>query len=320
MKRFVCALSIALVAAAPAAWSQTPAAASEDLEATTVDELVVRATVPGPAWWRVSDGDTTVWVLGVPDALPKGTKWDQTTLKRRLKGAHTVIYPPVFRAGANPLAIPKLYQQYREASRSGVSLQASLPPALAARYLAAVAKAGKKPKDYDNLRVWFAGLSLSGDYRKRMRLDYEEPMRSIGKAVKAARLKPVPAMTEDMKLARLLETLKSVSDATGRECLDAVVDEIEGGDGVVRRAAAAWAAGDVPAALGSPRSTEACWGVVPGAARLKRESWNAQADAIDRALKKPGHAVAILGLRGLVAREGVLQRLKARGYEVRAPQ
>ena len=317
MKRMLCAAVAALVAMSSTAQAQLPA--GEDLEATTVDELVVRASVPGPAWWRVSDGDTTVWVLGVPDALPKGTKWDQTVLKRRLKGAHTVITPPVFRAGANPLAIPKIIAEYKRASKATAPLDASLPEPLRARYLAAVPKTGKKLKDFNDLRPWFAGLQLVERYRGRQRLDYNEPMKSITRAVKAARLKPVPAMAEDMKLMRLLETLKNVPDATGRECLSDALAEIEGGDGVVRRAAQAWTAGDVPSALGFPRASEGCWGVIPGAARMKRESWEAQADAIDRALKKPGHAVAILGLRGLVAREGVLQRLKSRGYEVRAP-
>ena len=322
MKRLVCALAGATVALSSAASAEAPVPASPavDLEATVVDELVVRASVPGPAWWKVSDGDSVVWVLGVPDALPKGTRWDQSALKRRLKGAHTVITPPVLRAGANPLAIPKLYAQYRSASRSTTSLQTALPEALAARYLAAVARAGKKPKDYDRMRPWFAGVQMAGHYRRRMGLDYGEPMKAIGKAIKGARLKPTPAMAEDMKLAILLDALNNTPDRVGQACLEDAIGEVEAGDGVVRRAAAAWTRGDVPVALGAPRSSEACWGVIPGAARMKRESWAAQADAIDRALRKPGHAVAILGLRGLVAREGVLQRLRARGYEVRAPE
>jgi hypothetical protein len=33
---------------------------------------VVAAKLPGPAWWRISDGDTTIYVLGVLQALPRG--------------------------------------------------------------------------------------------------------------------------------------------------------------------------------------------------------------------------------------------------------
>jgi hypothetical protein len=68
---------------AGASWAQTPAV--DDVEANTVEELVVRGRLPGPAWWRVSDGDSTVYVLGIPDALPKGMAWNQAILNRRLR-------------------------------------------------------------------------------------------------------------------------------------------------------------------------------------------------------------------------------------------
>ncbi|MDB5438029.1 MAG: TraB/GumN family protein, partial [Caulobacteraceae bacterium] len=58
-----------------------------------VSELVVKARTPGPAWWKVSDADTTVWILGSPGLLPESVKWDDSTLKRRLTGANRLILP-----------------------------------------------------------------------------------------------------------------------------------------------------------------------------------------------------------------------------------
>ena len=40
-----------------------------------VDELVVQASSAGPAWWRVSDGDSVVWIMSTPGALPRGQVW-----------------------------------------------------------------------------------------------------------------------------------------------------------------------------------------------------------------------------------------------------
>ena len=62
-----------------------------DPEANLVEELVVNARLPGPAWWKVSDADTTVYVLGVPAVVPKDLEVDHSVLKRRLDGANVLI-------------------------------------------------------------------------------------------------------------------------------------------------------------------------------------------------------------------------------------
>ena len=41
--------------------------------------------------------------------------------------------------------------------------------------------------------------------------------------------------------------------------------------------------------------------------------------ALTEALKTPGHAVAFYPMRGLVAEDGVLDKLRARGITVRTP-
>ncbi|MDB5438026.1 MAG: TraB/GumN family protein [Caulobacteraceae bacterium] len=73
-----------------AAAQDTPFGEPDDL----VSALVVKARTPGPAWWKVSDADTTVWILGSPGLLPESVKWDDSTLKRRLTGANRLILPP----------------------------------------------------------------------------------------------------------------------------------------------------------------------------------------------------------------------------------
>ena len=72
--------------------AQLPAGAVDPNE-TLVEELVVTARLPGPAWWRVSDADSTVYVMGVPSVIPKGSGWDPSVLERRLEGANLVILP-----------------------------------------------------------------------------------------------------------------------------------------------------------------------------------------------------------------------------------
>src|SRR5437868_3630313 len=64
-----------------------------DPDAVILEELVVTARDKGPAWWKVSDADTTVYVLGVPSIAPKHMAWDRGVFERRLAGSTAVILP-----------------------------------------------------------------------------------------------------------------------------------------------------------------------------------------------------------------------------------
>jgi len=316
MKRLSVA-AVFLAASVTAASAQTPPV--DDVEANTVEALVVTARQPGPAWWRVSDADSTVYVLGMPDALPKGQKWDQSVLQRRLKGANRVITSPVVQAGASPLAVPKLLIDMKKATGSKTALDAGATPEMRARLAAAAKRAGKTSAAYQSMRPWYAGLKLSEHYRKAVGLDYGEPHGAVRKAVKKSKVKAAPAMVVEMKAATLLKDLRSMPEAAGRACLEDAIEEVEAGDALVRRAGQAWAVGDVKGALQMRRSSERCMAMVPGAGDFKRQAMTKQADAIEAALKQPGHSVAVLSIRSLVAREGVLEKLRARGHQIRTP-
>jgi hypothetical protein len=58
---------------------------------------------------------------------------------------------------------------------------------------------------------------------------------------------------------------------------------------------------------------------MPGVADLKRQLVDDEVQALTDLLKTPGHAVAYFPLRALVAENGVLDKLRARGITVRTP-
>src|SRR5437879_3958470 len=90
------ALLLTAALAAPAA-AQAPIAPAKpdpnDPDAVVVEELVVMGRLPGPAWWTVSDGAATVYVLGAPSLAPKRMQWDRALFERRLEGANLVVLP-----------------------------------------------------------------------------------------------------------------------------------------------------------------------------------------------------------------------------------
>lgn len=285
-----------------------------DPDGTLVEELVVIARERGPAWWRVSDADTTVYVLGVPSVAPKGLAWDRSGFERRLAGANELILP-FNSVGVKTLSAPgAVFNLIR--LRSTTPIEERLDGGLRQRFVAAREKIGQPPKRYKTNNALAAGLILAQDYRDYAKLTAADPGKTIGRLAKAQGIK-VDAKTYD--IGPIMGAAIRTPRPAQRECLDDVLQEIEAGPGAASRAAEAWAVGDVPGALGGERSYERCMAAAEGAGKLDAKLKADQAAAIARALKTPGHAIAVVQLRPLLSQGGVLDRLQAQGFEVKTP-
>lgn len=303
-------LIVALVAALLVAAAPPP----PDPEGVILPDLVVRAPSGGPAWWKVSSASATVWVLGTPAALPKGLKWDDTVLVRRLTRANQVILPPAARFGLfDVFGAMALGSKLR-----GKPFEAGLPPDLARRYLADVAALRQTPSHYDVWKPAVAGLLMASDFRKLAGLDPNQPLNAVKAAAGRQRVRAAPAVTYPaIPMARMLAA--ELSDQVNHACLADALQEIEAGADRTRTSAAAWAVGDVAGALRAERGFERCVAALPNGADLVRRTEADQAAAIARALKAPGTAIAVVELRPLLADGGVLDRLRAEGYAVATP-
>jgi hypothetical protein len=282
-----------------------------DPEANLAYEFVVHGRLPGPAWWKVSRGDSKVFVLGMPGALPKGMTWDTSVLERRLKGANELIGRPQVRAGLGDLfSILKL--------RTSQPMEAQLSPSLRARLTAAEARIGKNSDAYSHWTPVVAGLQLVGDYRKSVALDSAEPGATIERLARREGIRVEPAGAYNA--GALLKTITPELSALGEICMTDALDEVDAGPEQIRVAAEGWAKGDPRAALSASRGYEKCVNAMPEGADLARRAMTDTAASIERALAKPGHAIAIVNLRTLLATDGVLQQLRARGYTVTTPE
>ena len=282
-----------------------------DPEAHIVEELVVRGREPGPAWWRVSDRDTTVFIFAVPDGpIPPGVGWDRSALERRLKGANTVIGPPSFEAGLRdiPAAL-----WLRAQLKSKVPMETTLPPALAERYTADAQRGGRANR-FSDWQPLAAGAFLYRDSRGRWR-SVEGQVRGLARS-QGLRLQS-SAHYAAMPLAKT--AMGNLTPAEQQACLGWALDDIEAGEARARRAAEGWARGDVAVALTAPRGFDRCLLILAGGTELWNQISQDQANDIASALQKPGHSIAIVGLRRLLAENGVIARLEAKGLHVSGP-
>ncbi|MET3663496.1 TraB/GumN family protein [Caulobacter sp. 1776] len=314
MRSILTGLALAL-AAATGAHAQAVSPLIDDPQANVVEALVVSAKLPGPAWWRVTDADTTVYVLGTPGALPKGMSWDTSVLERRLDGAFAVLTQPVARAGLTD--VPAMLKLRKSLKGDGAWARRS--PALAARLQRAWTAV--EPKDPDGWKDWkplLVALQLDGKADRKAELQSSEPEKTIARLARQHRTKPRPAQV--YKAMPMIKTLvREHTEEAGLVCLSETLDTIDAGPEPQRAAARAWAQGQVRAALAESRSAERCELLLPGVNEIVRRQMDDEATAIAELLKTPGHAVAIFPMRGLVAENGVLDKLRARGITVRTP-
>jgi len=304
----------AVLAAGPVA-GQAPSPALADPEGNVVEELVVVARVVGPAWWRVSDDDTTVYILALPDSfLPRDLKWDQAGLNRRLKGSNALIGGGrSYKLGLRNIP---LLLSLRRSLRTKGTMEDDLPEPLRTRFVALREGLGKDAKHYAGWGPMVAGFTLVNDARDGPRgRDAEDQVRAAARKLGVRERK-----LETRDAAPLIKEFKTgLTMDIQTACLEAAMADVEAGQSVAQEAAKGWARGDVGAALKAPRGFEKCLLVISGGAEAWRQGVDAQADEIARALKAPGKAVAMVRLRPLIAKGGVIETLEGIGLEVDGP-
>ncbi|MDB5441106.1 MAG: GumN family protein [Caulobacteraceae bacterium] len=317
--RSILALALAALIGGSVHATEAPApdpAAASDL----VAELVVRARTPGPAWWKVSDADTTVWVLGAPEVLPAKLKWTQTPLRARLRGANALILPAREKVGL--IDIVKLILTFKDLIYGSDRLEERLPPALYARYQAVLARTpgdrGGPPQDQDmgDLKTAIFALMLDNRLDRPLNLKRDEPEATAIRIASDLKVHRVTVGTYDQM--PIIREFLAMPEPMQQACLDRAIGKIEAGERVREKLAAAWAAGDVPTAL-ARLPGEAFCATGPLAAAQDRQAITDTVAAISDALKRPGKAVAVVELTPLVTRNGVLDLLRAKGYKVVAP-
>lgn len=310
-------LVLALAAAAPSL-AQVPLTPAQptpgDPDAVLVEELVVTARDKGPAWWRVSDADTTVYVLGAPSIAPKHMAWDRSAFERRLQGANEVILPFQDVHVKFKGALGAAFNLMR--LKSSTPFEETLDPATRARFVAVRERLGEPARHYGTKNPLAAGLVLATDYRDKSNLTNADPTKLIKLLAQQAK---IPVVQKSYDLGPLMGAVIRTTPQQGRACFDEVLRQAEAGPGVTLAAARAWADGDVRGALDNERTYERCMAVVPGAAAFDARIKADQVAAITAALQRPGHAIAVVPLRPLLAQGGVLDRLRAAGYTVKTP-
>ena len=282
-----------------------------------VEELVVTARYPGPAFWRVSDADSEVWIIGVTSRIPSNFVWDKTRTANILKGANGLILPSVATAKLGEVikfTIKNLKNFDNEGNRT---LEQVLPSSVANHYRQLPPAFRRDDLLKSNFRPVFAGFALESRAIKAGGwTSAEADIVTLAKkaGVRTRRAAETPALP-------LATALMTMSEANQAECFDAFITDVDNNIATIETISKAWANGHTAELLRETRASEIsdCLYRVNDIKSRGDVVFQTEIKTIKAALDQPGKTVMIASVRPLVAQNGILARLKAEGLTVRTP-
>lgn len=303
----------------PAASAQpappAPGTVAEDGSAV-VSELEVVARAPGPAMWRVRRGGSEVVILGALSPLPQSLAWDERRVAKALDGARQLLTPP--EAQLSLLDGPGAALQFVRL-RALTPLSKRTPPPLYARFLAAARVAHVDPRKLDGWRPAAAGGFLLAGFQHAAGLSLAKPTSTVVRLAKARRV-PVRSMLR-VNATPFLNSFVRMDEPGQQRCLAAAVDEVDWEAGHAVPAAQAWAVGRLERARAERSQSiwASCLEQLPTVRALTDRGINEAFSAMQAALGQPGRTVAVVDLRYLDTKNGLLDRLRATGAQVDLP-
>jgi uncharacterized protein YbaP (TraB family) len=288
-----------------------------------LDEIVVTAERAGPGMWHVHRGAANVWILGSISPLPRDITWRSKQVETVLESTSQVLVQKPLE-----ISIPRILWMLIADRKflmvgGGQKLKDVLPPDLHARFAAQRSKVGEDDDKWERYRPIIAAAFLQQAAFHRvnlsMRLDLGAALRLLAKK-HGVRIEEVKvAGASDM-----LEALKTMPAATERTCVEASLTTLESGLPRLVDRAQAWAVGNVERIENLPelKEVDACRtalddgkGALDVIGRI-RSTW---LENIEKYLKADGTTIAVVNLDMLLERGGLLDELRAKGYEIDAP-
>lgn len=304
-----------------------------------MEAVVVAGVQPGPGLWKVRHGDHLLYILGTQSPLPKNMTWRSDEVTRVLELADEVLGPPGVAVNADVgffRSLTMLPSALKAAKNpDGQKLEDVLPADLYARWSVLKQRYMGRDGGVEKKRPLLAVYELYGKALSRSGLQgggrVVTPV--IEDALKARGMKRTPTQLkitlEDPKGA-LADFRKETLKPQDLVCFSRTLDLIEHELPQSAISARAWAVGDWTAIRNNARADEqsACdsaWfdtetarkhGVRDVEARA-RAKWLETAEA---SLRKNRITFATMSVWTLVKPDGYLEALRAKGYEVEAPE
>ena len=285
---------------------------------TQADEILVIGRRSGAPMWRVTGPETTIILVGGIAGVSKTTKWDPESLTEALRKADRVMFPQSHALTVgSPFKLIGWFAKFKAMGSlpKGQSLAAFVGPEELQR-LAALEARGIAQRNYLERHP----LHLAFDLREKAegKIDFgRTAAEHVQSAVKKYKL---PIAVDPIARSKAKPVVKDLFASTPDEhvpCLAAAIAAAEAGPAAVQARSDAWAARRVPEVLASPADKvfSSCWpntsSIVASRAELLEE--------MQGLLAEQKVTIAVLSLRTLAEKDGILDGLAAAGFDIQGP-
>jgi uncharacterized protein YbaP (TraB family) len=299
------------------------ASAADPSAPPLMDELVVTGERTGPGMWHVHRGSAHLWILGSISPLPKGITWRSKQVEQVLQSTNQVLVPKPLEIGIVRILWLLITQRDLIMVRGGKRLKDVLPPNLHARFAAQRSKYTTDADKWERYRPIVASAFLQQAAFHKVglsaRLDLGAAVRTLAKKH--------DIRVEEVKIAGVgdvLEALKTMQPATENTCVEASLATVERDLPRLIDRASAWATGDLERIrnLPEPAEVDACLAALDSGAATGdliarvRQTW---LGSMDKYLQSAGVTLAVVNMDLLLGHAGLLDALRAQGYDVDSP-
>ena len=291
-----CVSVTALLAASPAF--------ADDQLSDTVQELP--SGPEGPALWKVSDEDTTIYLFGTVHVLPKDLVWYDAEIDQALSASDTIVTEIAMDPATE--AKQQILAQQKGVFTDGTTLRSLLNEEQRAAYESALARLGAPANSFDPLEPWLTTLTLT--FLPLMQQGYD-PASGVEKVIlsKAGEQSLDALETIEFQLD-MFDSMPMDKQVTFMmEAVEAMPEVKATLDGMVER----WAQGDADglAALMNDDLTDPV--LADTLLYSRNESWAEWIE--DRLDNAPGTVFMAVGAGHLAGKQSVQDYLEERGIQ-----
>ncbi|MBU8974899.1 MULTISPECIES: TraB/GumN family protein [unclassified Lysobacter] len=286
-------------APAPAAPAQVAAAAPA-------------ATPPVPLLWKVSDRDNAVYLLGSFHLLRES----DYPLSGDIDQAFAASDKVVFEVPPEQMLDPSIAQRFLAAAgyADGRTLSQVLPAAMREKFNRILAQRGSSIAQFDGYEPWFVNLSLMLGISQQMGF---RPDKGLDQTLIQQALASGKATGGLESLDTQLNVLDSTPMAEQVTSLKEFLDKPTEMPGMLEDLHGAWRAGDI--ARLDKLAREEMRDKTPQTYRIvnvqRNDAWVPQIQQMLDGQKK-GETLVVVGALHLLGEDGVIEKLRAKGYTV----
>lgn len=289
--------------AAPPRHAAAPAATSVAAPTAAASQPGISAPL-GPALWKVSDHDTTIYLFGTVHILPDETtaKWFTPLIASSLQSSNqlvTEVIPETDKGDAGVFI-------RKAALPPGQNLRTMMPAEDRAAYEKALGAIAIPPAAFDTFKPWYAALMLS--MLPLIKHGYS-PAEGV-EAVLTARKAPGTATTALETMQFQIDLFDTLPQDIQLSYLRSTVKAAPDMDAAVSRMIDDWLAGDAEKLADLINDPETDPALLDKLLYARNAAW---ADWIKQRLDQPGTVFVAVGAGHLAGKGSVQEELRARG-------